>query len=95
MSKRIGFVGLGTMGLPMAVNLNKAGFEVIGYDAFEGSRATARAAGIEVAATLKEVAEQADDAIVSMVRDYAQNVEIILGDASGPRTPRWRCCSKT
>ena len=29
---------------------------------------------------VKLVAEQADDAIVSMVRDYAQNVEIILGD---------------
>ncbi|HET6801460.1 MAG TPA: hypothetical protein VFI50_02350, partial [Casimicrobiaceae bacterium] len=28
---------------------------------------------------VKLVAEQADDAIVSMVRDYAQNVEIILG----------------
>ena len=33
MSKKIGFVGLGTMGLPMAINLNKAGFKVIGYDA--------------------------------------------------------------
>ena len=30
MSTKIGFVGLGTMGLPMAVNLNRAGFEVIG-----------------------------------------------------------------
>ena len=36
MSKKIGFVGLGTMGFPMAVNLKKAGFEVIGYDAFKG-----------------------------------------------------------
>lgn len=80
MGKKIGFVGLGTMGLPMAVNLNKAGFEVIGYDAFEGSRTKARSAGIKLAATLKEVAGQADDAIVSMVRDYAQNVEVILGE---------------
>ncbi|MBS2937949.1 NAD(P)-dependent oxidoreductase [Nocardioides sp. J2M5] len=80
MSKRIGFVGLGTMGLPMAVNLNKAGFEVIGYDAFEGSRQKARAAGITVTETLTEVAEKSDDAIVSMVRDYAQNVDVILGE---------------
>lgn len=80
MSKRIGFVGLGTMGLPMAVNLNKAGFEVIGFDAFEGSREKARAAGIRIAATLAEVADQSDDAIVSMVRDYAQNVDVILGE---------------
>lgn len=80
MSKKIGFVGLGTMGLPMAINLNKAGFKVVGYDAFDGSRERAKAAGINVAATLREVAEQTDDAIVSMVRDYDQNVEILLGD---------------
>ncbi|MFF2347036.1 NAD(P)-dependent oxidoreductase [Pseudarthrobacter sp. NPDC058119] len=89
MSKRIGFVGLGTMGLPMAVNLKKAGFEVIGYDAFEGSRQKARAAGITIAESLREVAEKADDAIVSMVRDYAQNVDVILGEggllSAGPK----------
>ena len=80
MGKKIGFVGLGVMGLPMAVNLNKAGFEVIGYDAFAGSRDRARAAGVRVAESLKEVAELSDEAIVSMVRDHAQNVEVILGD---------------
>jgi 3-hydroxyisobutyrate dehydrogenase-like beta-hydroxyacid dehydrogenase len=29
---RVGFVGLGAMGLPMAQNLLKAGFEVAGFD---------------------------------------------------------------
>ncbi|MBT5311183.1 MAG: 3-hydroxyisobutyrate dehydrogenase, partial [Verrucomicrobia bacterium] len=29
--KRIGFIGLGDMGLPMACNLLKAGFEVTGF----------------------------------------------------------------
>jgi 3-hydroxyisobutyrate dehydrogenase len=38
MSKKIGFVGLGTMGFPMAVNLKKAGFQVIGFDAYKGVR---------------------------------------------------------
>ncbi|WP_422935088.1 NAD(P)-dependent oxidoreductase [Sinomonas sp. P47F7] len=80
MGKKIGFVGLGTMGLPMALNLNKAGFEVIGYDAFEGSRARAKAAGVTVAESLKDVAAQAEDAVISMVRDYAQNVDAILGE---------------
>lgn len=80
MGGKVGFVGLGTMGLPMAVNLTKAGFQVIGYDVFEGSRDKARAAGITVAATLKEVAEQAGEAVISMVRDYAQNVDVILGE---------------
>ena len=29
---KIGFIGLGNMGLPMAENLQKAGHEVIGFD---------------------------------------------------------------
>ena len=80
MGKKIGFVGLGTMGLPMAVNLKKAGFEVIGYDAFKGVYEKARAAGLTMVDTLREVADQADEAIISMVRDYAQNVDVILGE---------------
>ena len=80
MSKKIGFVGLGTMGFPMAVNLKKAGFEVIGYDAFKGVYEKAAAAGITMVETLKEVAAQADEAMISMVRDYAQNVDIIFGE---------------
>lgn len=80
MSKKIGFVGLGTMGFPMAVNLKKAGFQVIGFDAYKGVYEKARAAGITMVESLKEVAEQADEAIISMVRDYQQNVDVILGD---------------
>ena len=80
MSTAIGFVGLGTMGFPMAVNLKKAGFDVIGYDAFKGVYEKAASAGITMVDTLKEVAERADEAIISMVRDHAQNVEIIFGD---------------
>lgn len=64
----------------MAVNLKKAGFEVIGYDAFKGVYEKAEAAGITMVETLKEVAEQADEAIISMVRDYAQNVDITFGE---------------
>ena len=79
MSKKIGFVGLGTMGYPMAINLKKAGFEVVGYDAFKGVYEKARSAGITMVETLKEVAEQSGEAVISMVRDYAQNVEVILG----------------
>ena len=87
MAKKIGFVGLGTMGFPMAVNLKKAGFEVIGFDAFKGTYDKAGAAGINMVQTLKEVAQQADEAIISMVRDYPQNVEIIFGE-NGLLTPR-------
>lgn len=67
------------MGFPMAANLKKAGFEVIGYDAFKGAYPKAKAAGITMVDTLKEVAEQADEAMISMVRDLAQNEKIIFG----------------
>ncbi|NLN40519.1 MAG: NAD(P)-dependent oxidoreductase [Clostridiales bacterium] len=80
MSKKIGFVGLGTMGFPMAVNLKKAGYQVIGFDAFKGVYEKAKAAGITMVESFKEVAVQADEAIISMVRDYAQNVDIIFGE---------------
>lgn len=80
MNKKVGFVGLGTMGFPMAANLKKSGFDVIGYDAYKGAYEKARAAGITMVDTLKEVAKQADEAIISMVRDYAQNVDVIFGN---------------
>ena len=80
MSKKIGFIGLGTMGFPMAVNLKKAGFEVIGYDAYKGVYEKASAAGFTMVETLKEVVKQADEAIISMVRDYAQTVDVIFGE---------------
>ena len=68
------------MGFPMAVNLKKAGFEVIGYDAFKGSYERAKNAGITMVETLKEVAEQADEAMISIVRDSQQNVDVIFGE---------------
>ncbi len=80
MAKKIGFVGLGTMGFPMAANLKKAGFEVIGYDAFKGAYENAAAAGITMVQTPREVAATADEAIISMVRDYPQNVDLIFGE---------------
>ncbi len=40
-SKKVGFVGLGNMGLPMATNLVRAGFTVQGFDLSEKSVAAA------------------------------------------------------
>ena len=39
--KKVGFLGLGNMGLPMAQNLKKAGFDVTGYDVGEKQRQSA------------------------------------------------------
>jgi 3-hydroxyisobutyrate dehydrogenase len=48
MMARIGFIGLGNMGLPMAKNLLKAGHELAAFDVVPAARDAARAAGIPV-----------------------------------------------
>jgi len=46
---RISFLGLGHMGLPMAINLVRAGHDVVGFDVVPAAIDAARAAGISVA----------------------------------------------
>ena len=48
---RIAFLGLGHMGLPMAVNLVRAGHDVHGFDLVPAAIDAARAAGIPVASS--------------------------------------------
>jgi 3-hydroxyisobutyrate dehydrogenase len=56
---RIGFVGLGNMGLPMARNLAKAGHEVCGFDLNAAAMREAATGGITPAATAAEAAQDA------------------------------------
>ena len=49
--KRVGIVGLGKMGLPMARHLRKAGFEVSACDIDTAAQAQAKSAGITVVAS--------------------------------------------
>lgn len=57
---RIAFLGLGHMGLPMAVNLIKAGHEVHGYDPVPAAADAATAAGIPVAGSGAEAVRDAE-----------------------------------
>ena len=63
---RIGFIGLGNMGGPMAANLVRAGHQVTGYDMNPAALAALAAAGGAVAASAAEAAHGAD-AIVTML----------------------------
>ncbi|MEX3972684.1 NAD(P)-dependent oxidoreductase [Paraburkholderia caribensis] len=54
-----GFVGVGTMGRPMARRLIEAGHKVIVYDRDETALAELEAAGAQVAASVREVADSA------------------------------------
>lgn len=57
---RIAFLGLGHMGLPMAVNLVEAGHEVHGFDLMPAAVEVARAAGIPIAAGGADAVTEAD-----------------------------------
>lgn len=63
---KIGFIGLGNMGLPMALNLSKAGHDVTGCDASEAGRAAARSAGLGLAATAAAAAAGADVVVMML-----------------------------
>ena len=76
---RVGVIGLGQMGLPIARNLRDRGFDVIGYRR-SGSPELAEAGGI-VAASAAEVAAGAD-VLLSIVPD-ARAVEDVINGAGG------------
>jgi len=63
---RIGFVGLGNMGLPMARNLVKAGHEVRGYDLSAAAMDAGAEAGIARAQSAADAARGAD-LVISML----------------------------
>ena len=52
---KIGFIGLGNMGLPMALNLLKAGHQVTGFDLVKNQLDVFAAAGGSVAANANEM----------------------------------------
>lgn len=63
---RIGFLGLGNMGAPMAVNLLKAGHEVVGFDPMPAAREAAKALGLTLAASARLAVSEAD-VVISML----------------------------
>ena len=66
MAETIGFIGLGNMGLPMAINLVKAGYEVQGYDVVPAANEAAAKAGIKVAPSSIEAVSGAG-VVISML----------------------------
>jgi 3-hydroxyisobutyrate dehydrogenase len=77
--RNIGFVGLGAMGLPMALNLVKKQFHVRGFDMKAEALAALSHSGGHVAANAAEAAHAAD-VLVLMVVNIAQ-AESVLFDA--------------
>ncbi|MEM2027655.1 MAG: 2-hydroxy-3-oxopropionate reductase [Candidatus Bathyarchaeia archaeon] len=78
MKKRVGFIGLGIMGKPMAMNLLKAGFPLTVWNRTRSKMDDLIAMGAYGASSPKEVAERSD-VVITMVTDSPDVEEVILG----------------
>jgi 3-hydroxyisobutyrate dehydrogenase len=78
---RIGFIGLGNMGLPMAQNLVKAGHQVEGFDLSGSQVDKLVATGGAAAASVKNAAARAD--IIITMLPAGQHVRDVYRDATG------------
>jgi len=63
---KIAFIGLGNMGLPMALNLKKAGHDVVGFDKIETARQTAKDLGLELATSNIDAVREAEIVILML-----------------------------
>jgi len=77
----IAFLGLGTMGLPMAANLLKAGYTVRGWNRSPQPVARLTALGAQAASTPREAAEGADVLISMLADDAATHATLVDGQA--------------
>jgi len=75
-SMRVGFVGMGNMGLPMTDNLRKAGFEVIGYDISDNVVKAANERGTKMAGSIKEAVSDVDFVVTCLPK--TDSVETVL-----------------
>ena len=79
MATKIGFIGLGIMGKPMARNLMNAGYDVTVFDIFDAPVKELAAEGATAAGTCAEVAAN-NEIVITMVQDGPQAKQAILGD---------------
>lgn len=78
MAQNVGFIGLGIMGTPMALNLIKAGFKVTAFNRTREKSAPVEKAGAQIAATPAEAARDADF-VMSIVSDSAASELVMAG----------------
>ena len=76
--ERIGFIGLGIMGKPMATHLLKAGYPLTVLDRVPEPQNELVAAGAQAGASPRHVAE-VSDVIITMLPDSPDVEEVILG----------------
>lgn len=76
---KVGFIGLGIMGLPMCANLIKAGHQVIAYDRNPGKVKNAVEMGALPAENSKRVGEQSE-VVITMLQDSPHVMSAIFDE---------------
>ncbi len=76
---KIAFIGMGTMGAPMALNILKAGYDVVVYNRHRDKEKTVAEAGAARAASPAEAAAGAD-VVITCVSDTPDVRAILLGN---------------
>jgi 2-hydroxy-3-oxopropionate reductase len=79
MAERVGFIGLGIMGMPMARNLMEAGYELTVHNRSPEKAEELGKEGAAVAATPREVAENSD-VVITMLPDSPQVREVVAAE---------------
>jgi 2-hydroxy-3-oxopropionate reductase len=77
-ASKIGFVGLGIMGKPMAKNLLKAAHSLVVYDIIPAGMNEVAAAGADKGSSAKDVASRTD-LVITMVPDGPEVEQAVLG----------------
>jgi 2-hydroxy-3-oxopropionate reductase len=76
---KIGFIGLGIMGLPMSKNLLKAGHSLVVFDINKAAVEELKQAGAEVGTSAKDVASKTN-IIITMLPNSPQVKVVVLGE---------------
>jgi 3-hydroxyisobutyrate dehydrogenase-like beta-hydroxyacid dehydrogenase len=77
---KVGFVGLGAMGIGMAASLVKKGFNVCGYDVYEPSKQKFLAVGARASGAKSPLdAAQGAAIFILMVQNAAQVTDVLFG----------------
>ncbi len=77
---RVGFIGVGNIGLPMAEQILKAGFPLVIHDIRKDAAASLIQQGASWADSPKEVAQQSD-VVCTCLPGPPEMEEVVLGDA--------------
>ena len=71
MNKKIGFIGIGLMGLPMAKNILKAGYNLKAFNRSQSKAEPLKDFGAEISSTINDVVKESDVLITMLTDDTA------------------------